>query len=191
MNRRSSIKYLAVFVTFGVSSVSLYKLVSNHSAPDLTLLLKKQSLIAELVDIIIPRTDTPGAKDAYVDQFVIKMISYGSDATVQRTFINGIQELEKYCEDTYSKEFVQCSIQDRTNVMKHFESKSNHSNPFLNKVKTKIFGQSFFQKLKDLTVEGYCTSQIGATQGLAYDYIPSSYESCVLLRNNQRSWATK
>jgi hypothetical protein len=191
MNRRSSIKYLAVFATFGASSLSVYKLISSKSNPDLNYLTHKQQLIAELADVIIPRTETPGAKDAHVDEFIIKMILFGSDATVQHTFINGLQELETYCTDSYSKPFIHCNIQDKIAVLKHFEAKSNYSNPFLNKVKNKILGQSFFQRLKDLTVEGYCTSQIGATQGLAYDYIPSNYESCTLLKTNQRSWATK
>ncbi|MGY0037942.1 gluconate 2-dehydrogenase subunit 3 family protein [Pedobacter sp. NJ-S-72] len=55
----------------------------------------------------------------------------------------------------------------------------------------KFLGIPFFIILKQLTVEGYCTSQTGATKGLAYDYIPRTFASCIPLTKNQRSWATK
>jgi hypothetical protein len=60
----------------------------------------------------------------------------------------------------------------------------------LNKINKKLFGESFFFKLKELTIEGYCLSQPGATIGLAYDYIPGKYEGCTPLKPNQKSWAT-
>jgi hypothetical protein len=48
----------------------------------------------------------------------------------------------------------------------------------------------FFALLKELTVLGYCTSELGATQGLAYLAVPGEYRGCVGLRPGQKSWAT-
>ncbi|MFI4945488.1 MAG: gluconate 2-dehydrogenase subunit 3 family protein [Burkholderiales bacterium] len=44
--------------------------------------------------------------------------------------------------------------------------------------------------LKDLTLVGFFTSQIGATQVLAYEKVPGGYRGCVELRPGQKTWAT-
>ncbi|MNL68305.1 hypothetical protein D3C87_1930120 [compost metagenome] len=75
--------------------------------------------------------------------------------------------------------------------MKHFEEKGTSANKIVKKIKTKLFGKSFFDQLKDFTITGYCTSELGAKRGLAYDYIPVTYEPCIPLLKSQKSWATK
>jgi len=191
MNRRTSLTYLGILATLGMSSFSLYKLIAFNTPPDLAYLYKKRRLLADLAEVIIPRTETPGAKDAGVQDFIIDMIALGSDVMPQRIFIEGLKDLENYCIETYNKDFFSLTDTEKIGVLKHFESKATYSNRLVNKIKDKLFGHAFFHRLKDLTVEGYCTSQVGATQGLAYDYLPSTYESCTMLTKNQRSWATK
>jgi hypothetical protein len=66
-----------------------------------------------------------------------------------------------------------------------------HLSSFWKKVQRKITGRSFMDILRELVVVGYCTSEAGATQGLAFDFIPGSYTGCISLRPGQKSWATK
>ncbi|MCH5720423.1 gluconate 2-dehydrogenase subunit 3 family protein [Niabella hibiscisoli] len=63
--------------------------------------------------------------------------------------------------------------------------------PILNKVKTKLIGRSFISLLKDMTAIGYCTSELGATKGLAYEAVPVKFIACMPLIQGQKSWATK
>ena len=49
----------------------------------------------------------------------------------------------------------------------------------MGKVQYRLLGKSFFSILKELTVEGYCTSKLGATQALTYVYIPGSFQGCI------------
>ena len=86
---------------------------------------------------------------------------------------------------------MKCNAVERNIVLKHFEEKGIYSLQILNKINNKFLGQTFFSKLKSLTVEGYCLSELGATKGLAYDYVPQTFEACIQLKNNQKSWATK
>ena len=190
MNRKKAIQSLLTFAALGVSSVSVYEWASsNHAIPIADLPHKKQ-LIAELAETIIPRTDTPGARDAHVEDFIIKMIKE-SDQKSQHNFLAGLGSLEKYTADKYDHSFIECTPHQKFAILKHFEGKATYSIGILNKINNKLLGTPFFNKLKDLTVEGYCTSQLGATQGMAYNYIPVKFVACIPLQKNQKAWATK
>ncbi len=190
MNRKRAIQSLLAFAAIGVSSVSVYEWTSSGHTVKLTDLPQKKQLLAELAETIIPRTDTPGAKDAHVEEFIIKMIRE-SDQKSQHNFLAGLSSLEKYTADKYEHSFIECTPQQKIAVLKHFEDKATYSIAILNKINNKFLGTAFFNKLKDLTVEGYCTSQLGATQGMAYNYIPVKFEACLPLQQNQKAWATK
>ena len=52
-----------------------------------------------------------------------------------------------------------------------------------------VYNKDFFRQMKDLTITGYFTSEIGATQALAYDPIPGKFNGCVPLEKDQKAWA--
>lgn len=191
MNRKTAIKSIVAIVTLGGASGALYKFLAPGEAVPLSDLPKKKALIAELAETIIPRTDTPGAKDAQVEDYIIKMIAENTDTKMQHSFLAGLNSLEHYTFDIYKKPFTQCTVAQKNEVVKHFEDKAAYPTAILNKVNRKLFGLPFFFHLRDLTVEGYCTSIPGATQGMAYDYLPVTYEACIPLKRNQLAWATK
>lgn len=47
----------------------------------------------------------------------------------------------------------------------------------------------FMRTMKELTVLGYYTSEIGATKELRYVRVPGRFEGCVPLTANDRTWA--
>lgn len=191
MDRKTAIKSIVALITLGGASGALYKFLSPGEAIPITDLPKKKALIAELAETIIPRTNTPGAKDAGVEHYIIKMITENTEAKMQKSFLAGICSVEKYAMDEFGKPFTTCSANQKKQVLKHFEDKATYSIGILNKVNKKLFGAPFFFQLRDLTVEGYCTSMTGATQGMAYDYVPVTFEACIPLQKNQLAWATK
>lgn len=191
MNRRTLIKGIAVVSSLGLSSFSLYKWFSLSAKPDHRTLHEQQGLIAELAEVILPRTQTPGAKDAMVDIYIVDMIESCTDVKSQNNFINGLNELRNYTLNNYNTPFSECSNNDKIAILKYFERKSTYHYNILNKIDRKILGKPFFVKLKELTIEGYCISKVGATMGLEYDYIPHNFQACIPLTKDQRSWATK
>ncbi|MBB6269797.1 hypothetical protein HDF26_000224 [Pedobacter cryoconitis] len=191
MDRRTTIKGLIVFVSVGISSFSFYKWIAVNSVADVSQLHKKKALIAELAEVIIPKTDTPGAKDAQVEDFIVDMMKFCTEPKNQHNFLNGLADLEIYTHKNYNRNFIACSKSEKQEILKYYEAKSLYKLKIISKVNNKVFGMPFFIILKQLTVEGYCTSQPGATRGLAYDYIPGAYASCIPLTKNQKSWATK
>jgi hypothetical protein len=191
MDRRTSIKGLFILTITLVSSASIWKWLTLNTEPDIDYLSKKKILIAELAELIIPKTDTPGAKDAHVEDFIIGMITYCTDKKTGNNFITGLEKLEKHSIRNYDNPFMECSQHQKLEMLNYFESHSVYNYTILNKIDNKIFGKPFIIKLKELTVQGYCTSQEGATKGLAYDFIPGQFEPCIPLNHHQKSWATK
>lgn len=191
LNRRKALKNListGVVAGIGFSTYKFYRFEKISKLKELT---GYKELIAELAETIVPATDTPGAKEANVQLFIMNAVTNVLSTAEQNRFIDGLADVEDYSMDKYDKRFVKCSLVERNQILSHFESKAMFKSPLINKINNKFFGQPFFTRLKMLTVYGYCTSQLGATKGLAYDYIPGGFQSNIPIGKNQKSWATK
>lgn len=188
MTRRSAILVVAcmlfAIISGGVGSI-LYR--RKWKPIDLK---KHIDTLTEIAEIIIPATSTPGAKKAGVIPYIINEIEMNLTSFNKRTLLLGLEDLENRCYHRYSLSFPLCSAEQKIAALRHFQDKSRFNNIFLNKIKHKLIGPSFFELIKELTVTAYCTSKIGATQGLAYDHVPVDYVACTPLVPGQRSWAT-
>jgi len=191
MNRRSYLKSIAILSGVGAISFSIFKGFELTKPFNINDLSGDRLLIAELVEIIIPETDTPGAKAAMVHDYVINVMINCNSAKQQRKFLSGLEDLKDYSLDHYKKDFLKCSAAEQYAVVEYFSTHTGYSYKILNKIDNKLFGAPFYTKLRQLTVEGFCQSQLGATKALAYDYIPQTFEACIPIKPNQKSWATK
>lgn len=149
-----------------------------------------RELIEEISETVIPVTDTPGAKDAKVTDYIINVIEHCTTERDRNVILVGLENVEEYSVKKFSTSFKMCTSEDKIAVLQHFEKKWFLPNPLLNKIRRKIFGRTFFEQMKWLIVSGYCTSKLGATEGLAYDDIPINYVPCIQYVPHQRSWAT-
>ncbi len=190
MKRRNAIGRILLIGGGSIAAYSGYKWWDWNKGPDLAYLEHNKDLIAALAESIIPATDSPGAKEAGVHEYIIVMVKDCTEKKAQNKFIDGLKELQRYCSFSFSKTFQQCSLQQQQQTLKHFEERGKSNNGIIGKVESRFFGQSFFATLKKYTAEGYCTSEAGATKGLSYLYIPGKYIGCTPLQRGQRSWAT-
>jgi hypothetical protein len=151
----------------------------------------RQALVSEVAEIIIPKTDTPGAKDAKVGEFIEKMLKDCYGSADQESFDKGLKELEK-------KDFMKAKPQEQTAILKEMEkaTKDELAKADTEKKKYTEAGKEytdasvpFFRLLKELTLLGYFTSEQGATQALDYVAVPGRYDGCIDLTPGQKSWA--
>ncbi|MGY3052010.1 hypothetical protein ACVWYG_000197 [Pedobacter sp. UYEF25] len=191
MNRRKAIKNIFALGIVGGAGYAGVKVFELHREANVASFVAKQSLIADLADIIIPETDTPGAKRAQVAVFIVSVLSNCTSNVEQNLFLGGLERVERFCDRHFNKSFSVCSLVQQVDVVAHFEKSDLYDSKLLNKINSKFFGLPFFTKLKDLTIQGYCSSQLGASEGLAYNYIPGHFNACIPLVTNQKSWATK
>ncbi|PZR27837.1 MAG: twin-arginine translocation pathway signal protein [Citrobacter freundii] len=190
MQRKKFIKRFLLLGGGAVAAVSGFKAYHVFKSPDFGLLTEALPLISELADTIIPRTDTPGAKDAGVGAFIVLMVKDCCPTATQNRFIDGVKDLAIYTQMGYGRPFDKCSIAERTAVLKHFEKKSVFFKGTAAKVEHKLLGDPFFTTLKKYTVLGYCSSKAGATQALAYQAVPGHYINTDL-KPGQKAWATQ
>jgi hypothetical protein len=190
LKRRKALKGIAgltgiTFVSFAGTNYFL-----GNPSPDSRDIRDYADIIAELVEIIIPTTTSPGAKDALVQDYVISYMEDCSSSKEYNNFLNGLIDLQEKSMNIYAKPFEQCSVAQQIRLLEGFD---NHwtSGGLWSKINNRLRGRSFFDLLKTLTIEGYCTSQVGATQHLVYRPIPGQYKAVTILRSDQRAWATK
>ena len=190
MNRRKAISRIAVIGLGAAVTGAAYKWWSLARTPDLGYLRQNTLLLAALSETIIPSGDTPGANEAKCATFIIRMVADCTPRKEQNTFISGLQDVQAHCRHAFGKPFEACSPADQTAALTRFQEKGRPYQGLAGKVESRLTGRSFFTILKDYTIYGYCTSEPGATKGLAYLYIPGSYNGCTSLQPGQKSWAT-
>lgn len=151
----------------------------------------RKALVSEVAEIIIPKTDTPGAKDAKVGEFIEKMLKDCYAAKDQESFNKGLSELEK-------KDFLKSKPEEQTALLKEMEAAAKDEMAKAGEEKKKYTeagkeytdaGVPFFRLVKELTLLGYFTSEPGATQALEYVAVPGRYDGCIDLKPGQKNWA--
>lgn len=153
---------------------------------------EQKNLVSEIAEIIIPKTDTPGAKDAKVGEFIEKMMKDCYAAKDQDSFEKGMKELEK-------KDFLKASPADQTKMLKEMEASAKTDSEKSTAERKKYTeagkeytddqGVPFFKLIKELTLLGYFTSEPGATMALEYVAVPGRYDGCIDLKPGEKAWA--
>jgi hypothetical protein len=113
-----------------------------------------------LTELIIPTTQTPGAKAALVNRFIDLMLS-DEDAEKQKSFLHGLSWLEGRALQLHGRPFVGLTPDQQTALLTPLADPAN------NKPEDQP-GVHFFQEIKDLTIHGYYSSKIGMEQEMEY-----------------------
>ncbi|TLU99410.1 gluconate 2-dehydrogenase subunit 3 family protein [Dyadobacter luticola] len=152
---------------------------------------ERKALVSEIAEIIIPKTDTPGAKEAKVGEFIELMIKDCYTGKDQESFEKGLKELEK-------KDFMKADAAKQTAMLKESEAESTKELTKETEEKKKYTEAGkeytdapvpFFRLFKELTLLGYFTSEQGATLALDYVPVPGRYDGCIDLKPDQKAWA--
>jgi Gluconate 2-dehydrogenase subunit 3 len=161
--------------------------------------------VAELADTIIPTTKTPGAKAAKVNEIIDVILKDCYKEADQKRFLEGLAQTNKLSQDAYGKAFAQLDSTQRIDIVKKLEADAKQQKA--DRANTQTAGAQadaqmprgrrgekagfapFFTILKDLTLTGYFTSEIGCTQALEYVAVPGRYDGCVTLKPGQKAWA--
>ncbi|MEH6679466.1 MAG: gluconate 2-dehydrogenase subunit 3 family protein [Sediminicola sp.] len=138
----------------------------------------------EIGEAIIPTTDTPGAKAAEVGRFMAAMVTDCYDAEQQETFIEGLKKMRGNFTAEYGHFFEVAKADEKTDYLTNLELEVKEY--YRNKKAENP--EHFYRMLKELTLLGYFTSEIGATQALNYIQTPGSYMACVPYEGD-KAWA--
>jgi hypothetical protein len=128
----------------------------------------QEELLAELCETIIPKTDTPGAKDISAHLFVLKMIDDCRSKDDQQRFVAGLKAFEKAAAETMKPSFQKASQDQRNKLVASLEA---------NKEENELTG--FYRSVKRLTVQAYTSSQFYMTRVKVYELVPGRWNGCV------------
>lgn len=190
MNRREALKQIAV-LTGGVLSMSTVAgfmngcQATNEDTSLQTLSTDQNKLVVELTERIIPATDTPGAKAANVNQFIDHMLTNWNTEEEKDHFLEGLDNVDELSNDRHDEDFVNIGTDNQIDVMKELEQEALENPEPVPDSDLK----PFFSMLKELTVVGYYTSEIGATQELNYEAVPGAFNACMPYSDAGRAWA--
>ncbi|MGH8080499.1 MAG: gluconate 2-dehydrogenase subunit 3 family protein [Lysobacter sp.] len=150
------------------------------------------ALVAEVAEIMIPRTDTPGAKDVGIPAFIDKMLKDAYPKDDQARFIAGLTDFETQAKREHGRSFLDLEPAERTAMVAQVHG------PAVNAERESSLPlaqrhRPFILTLKELTLLGYFTSEAGATKVLQYRPIPGAYHACIPIAQagNGKTWATE
>lgn len=190
MKRREVLLALALLLIGAVGAFLVkYFNWSRSSKADLSRLPLFEKSMEELSEMMIPETDTPGAKSAGVAASVFLLVEHCLNEHDQAVFLKGLQDLDSYCKGKFGLSFVSCGEKERLSTLYELESRAIFGGWLVTKAKQRLFGKPFIVLVKELCTLCYCRSMQGATLALAYDPIPTLYDGCMEMGGNQRSWA--
>ena len=131
----------------------------------------QETLLAEIVETIIPKTDTPGAKDLAINKFVEKMVADCYDKKAQEVFAKGLVSVENMAKKDYSKSFVECDGKQKLAILNSMLNSSNNED------------KNFVGLVKNITIQGYLNSEYVMTNLRIYEFVPGRYHGCVPVKS--------
>ena len=197
MDRRRAIHHIARLVGGALSAPTVAGLMAGCEARTSPASFVPRALdpgrfraITLLADAIIPETDTPGASGAGVPRFIDDMLADFYTAELRTTFTEGLDAVEGECQTRFGVGLAEAS---EAQLLELLEPLDEAAFPPEGQVPTPSTGGEqgttrFWRLLKELTVSGYYTSEVGATLELQAPPL-GAYEADLPMDQVGRTWA--
>lgn len=191
IDRREALRRVGILLGGVVSAPTVAGVLSGcqrQTGPDWTptlLSAEQNEMVATIAEIIIPATDTPGAREANVNRFVDTLVGESYPAEDRKHFVEGLEETNARSQKEYGASFVDCSAEQKRALVAELDREAfgaeasdvDPENP------------PFFRMLKELVIVGYYTSEVGATQELKTNVVPGYYDGDVPYEKIGRAWS--
>lgn len=187
MHRRDVLRLLATGSLLQLAPPNLFAvlreargLIQNQTAPR-TLNAHQHATVKAMAEMIIPRTDTPGASDVGVAEFVDLILTEWYEEAERTRFLSGFAEVDSRAQTVFGKDFVDCSPLQQSDILmalgeKMVEEVGEQPRPLRRRGVSAP--ANFYAMLRHLTLTAYYTSEAGATDELHFEMIPGSYQGC-------------
>ena len=131
-----------------------------------------ENMLAELAETILPKTDSPGAKDLSAHLFALKMVDDCYTKVNQEKYIQGMKDFESYVTKKTGKLFTENNPAGRQSIVAEMDQQKPAGD-----------GMAFFyQSTKRLTIQAYTTCEYYMTKIRGYNIIPGKFQGCVPLK---------
>ncbi len=179
VSRRDAIKKVAIMLGGTVALPDILKAWGNLSVENTGVFgPNDEQLLADIAETIIPATSTPGAKDVLAHKFVQRVVADCYEPADRDAFMKGLTSVDAYATKQFGKGYSKCTAAQQVETLKHFEKEhmaDKKANPW-------------WGSMKSLTMTGFFTSEVGATQVLRYEPVPGRYDGAFPYKKGDKAW---
>jgi hypothetical protein len=180
IDRREALRRAAVLLGGAVSAPTVAGVLAGCEASrgvagawtPRALTTEQAELVATIAEHILPETDTPGARAVGVHRFIDVMLAEAYPARERQRFLAGLADVDARARRACGRPFLRCAATEQRTLLEELDREV-----------------PFFRTMKELTLVGYYTSEIGATRELRHAPVPGRFEGCVPLPPTGRTWA--
>jgi len=173
----ATLTFAAIWTTLSLPSAATAQTTLSWSPKVLT---QAQAQVLEVaVELIMPATDTPGAREAGVARFIDRAMGNFYDPGQVKTMRDGLDRMQTDAQAAYGTSFTALDERRQIELLTRYDAEA-----------TRLPLTHFFALIRQATTVGFFTSETGATRTLRYDPFPGEYRGCVPLKEIGRAWAT-
>lgn len=152
-----------------------------------------------VAELIMPATDTPGAREAGVPQFVDQTVGIFCTPADAQTIRAGLDFIEADALAAYGAGFTELRPDQQLALLTRYDAdarpaptadvgRGDTETGLSNRPTTPPPPPSFFPMLKEMITSAYFTSKLGATKAVIWDPFPGAFRGCVPLSEIGRAW---
>ena len=143
-----------------------------------TLSPHQDATVTTIAELIIPQTDTAGAKATKVNEFIDLILTDWYDEVTTKRFLAGLSDVDRRSQKLYRKKFVACKEAQQIELLKVLDAEAALARKEEASSSTALAPMNFFAMIKKLTLIGYYTSEAGFKDELHRTIIPASHAGC-------------
>ena len=187
MDRREALRLITLFAGGSIAVPAYAQKVLQYPdeywqvAPD-GVQPDDTKLLAALADTLLPPSKSPGASAAGVQHILPVLVKDCLEKEQQTIFWEGLQTLNEQSREEYKKAYADLDLKKRTQLLQNWEQ------TYIKERNKPDAPDHFFKLAKDLSIIGYFTSEIGATQALQYLAVPGQFKGDIPLEPGQKAW---
>lgn len=190
MNRREALRLLAAASVLPMAAPNLLALREARvllSAAEAPRMLNSHqfSTVKTMAELILPKTDTPGAADVGATEFIDLILTEWYGAEEQGVFLKGLEGVDARSQALFGKTFVECAEPQQSEILVDLgekmveEAEAGGEGAHPSRRSRRSSQKSFYPMLRNLTLTAYYTSEAGATQELQFEMIPGRFDGCI------------
>ena len=142
----------------------------------------ERATIEAIAEAIMPRTDTPGATDARLADYIELIVSEWYRPPDRGRFMRGVSDVDVRARTRGNRSFAAADTTDQATILSELEAEGRAQ-----RVRDTQGPAPFFHRIRGLVLHGYYTSEVGMTEELLWQVIPGRYEGCVDVARVTRS----
>ena len=197
MDRRELLKGIGLLLGGSVSPAVVSAVLADEPRPDATsarqlriLSADQDRLVTAIAETILPATDTPGAEGARVNEFIDLLLSEWFEQEETERFLAGLADFDARSRAETGEAFADLAADRRLALLEPLDREAFEARAAARDAGSDPAEEpTFYSSMKEMTLVGYYTSEIGMTQELRPPEITTTYSGCVPFEEIGRSWA--